>query len=219
MQENDFSLLVQAILDGDHAQAVGEVENLLARDVGRQQIIACGIEQAMQKLNDRCTAEQYNLLELMLAGRAVDMVTKALFPEDYILQSPRAKVMVAALEGDIHDLGKNILKKVLLGKGYYVIDCGKDVSLEKIIASAKQEKPFALCISGLITNVVVQVKQLKKVFKDYDLGDILVLAGGAALKQSSSKELQVDFVGQIAFDAADYLGQVLRRADESLYAG
>ncbi len=81
----------------------------------------------------------------------------------------------------------------------HVIDCGKDSQIDKIINTAKRENAVAICISGLITSVIPQVQQLKELLQKYDLGNIAVLAGGAALKQSTPEGLKVDYVGETAF--------------------
>ncbi|KPA13925.1 cobalamin-binding protein [Candidatus Magnetomorum sp. HK-1] len=211
MNEDNLQNFIKAIVDGDQALAISEVENLLSNQVSKQTIITDGIEPAMMQLDNRCTAEHYNLLELMLAGRAVDAVTKILFPDGLDSKNTKGKIIVASLEGDVHDLGKNIVKKVLMGKGYYVIDCGKDTLIEKLINTAKRENVIAICISGLITSVIPQVQQLKDRLKGYELDNIHILAGGAALKQSNSGDLKVDYVGDTVFDAVHYIEKIAEK--------
>jgi methanogenic corrinoid protein MtbC1 len=140
----------------------------------------------------------------MLAGRAVMGVMKELFPRG---ESPaiRGTVVSASLEGDVHDLGKNILKIILSGNGYRVVDCGKDCPLGRLIDTAEREQAIAICISGLITTVLPQVKRAREMLRERGLGHIRVLAGGAALKQATADVLKVDFVADTAFDAAHYL--------------
>jgi methanogenic corrinoid protein MtbC1 len=117
----------------------------------------------------------------------------------------KATVVIAALEGDVHDLGKNILKMVLAGSGFRVVDCGKDCPVPKLIEVAEKEQPLAIGISGLITNIIPLVRQVKDLLRLRDLGRVKVMAGGAALKQSSPDKLNVDFVADSAFDGVHYL--------------
>ena len=109
---------------------------------------------------------------------------------------------------DVHDLGKNILKMVLEGKGYRVVDCGKNCPITKIIDTAENENAQAVGISGLITVVVPIVRELRDILKRQGLSRIKVMAGGAALKQASAASLNVDFVGETAFDGTRYLDQI-----------
>jgi methanogenic corrinoid protein MtbC1 len=164
-----------------------------------------GIEPAMSALDAKCTLEEFNLLEIMLAGRAVTEVMKLLYPDGSAAAVTKATVVVATLEGDVHDLGKNILKMVLTGSRYRVVDCGKDCPLPKLLEAVELEQPLAIGISGLITNVIPQVKQVKDLLRVRNLGRVKVMAGGAALKQSSAKKLNVDFVAESAFDSLHYL--------------
>jgi methanogenic corrinoid protein MtbC1 len=114
-------------------------------------------------------------------------------------------VVLASLEGDVHDLGKNITKMIFTGMGYRVIDCGKCCPLGRLIDTAKQTQAVAIGISGLITTVIPQVKRVRDLLVRHGLGHIRVLAGGAALKQASAENLNVDFVAENAFDGARYL--------------
>ncbi|MGO8943189.1 MAG: B12-binding domain-containing protein [Syntrophobacteraceae bacterium] len=201
-----MSLLIDALLEGDQARSVAEVAKLRAAGAGIERIVVAGIGKAMEQLDGKCTIDQYNLLEIMLAGRAVMSVMKELFPKGELSGIPsRGTVIVCSLEGDVHDLGKNILKMVLTGKGYRVIDCGKDCPLDKLIDTADKEHAHSICISGLITTVIPQVKRTRDFAAKRGLGQIKILAGGAALKQATAEYLNVDYVAETAFDGARYL--------------
>jgi len=200
--------LVKALLDGDQTGALDEVRNL--RDVGveRERIITQGVEKAMARLDAKCTVEQFNLLEIMLSGRAVMGVIKELYPPNAPLPRTKATVVVGTLEGDVHDLGKNVLKGVLTASGYRVVDCGKDCPVGQMIDAAEREAALAISVSGLITTVIPQVRTLRSKITAKGLGHIKMMAGGAALKQSSPESLNVDFVGDTAFDGLHYLDQI-----------
>jgi len=205
MSDSSMSLLIDALLEGDQARSVAEAARLREAGAGIERIVVDGIGKAMEKLDGKCTIDQYNLLEIMLAGRAVMSVMKELFPKGEFGIPSRGTVVVCSLEGDVHDLGKNILKMVLTGKGHRVIDCGKDCPLDKLIDTAEKEHADSICISGLITTVIPQVKRIRELAAKRGLGQIKILAGGAALKQATSEHLNVDYVAQTAFDGARYL--------------
>lgn len=200
--------LIAAILDGDCAESVSQAVYLRDCGMSPEHIVLHGIEAAMSELDGKCTLEEFNLLEIMLAGRAVTEVMKVLYPSGTTMSSTKATVVLAALEGDVHDLGKNVLKIVLIGKGYRVVDCGKDCTLEGLIDAAERENPVAVGISGLITPVIPQVRQVKELLRIRGLDRIKVIAGGAALKQSSPEKLNVDFVAESAFDGSHYLDTI-----------
>ncbi|NEV60420.1 cobalamin B12-binding domain-containing protein [Thiorhodococcus minor] len=208
MSTQRLESLVQALLDGDETQALDELERLQQAKVTPRRIVSEGIEEAMSRLDAKCTLEQFNLLEIMLCGRAITALIKRLYPLDQPPPHSRGTILLASLEGDIHDLGKNIVKVVLTATGYFVIDGGKDCSLDRLIDSAKQHTPIAVGVSGLITTVIPQVLQVRDRLARDGLGSVPVLAGGAALRQASAEQLKVDFLAQTAFDGLGYLEQI-----------
>jgi methanogenic corrinoid protein MtbC1 len=205
MRDSRMNKLVAAILEGDCAEAVSRARELRDAGVSGPQIVRGGIESAMAELDGKCTLEEFNLLEIMLAGRAVTEVMKLLFPAGSAAGETKGTVVVVTLEGDVHDLGKTVLKTVLTGSGYRVVDCGKDCPLATLLDVAEREQPLAVGISGLITPVIPLVRQVRGRLKALGLDRVRVMAGGAALKQASAEGLDVDFVAESAFDGLHYL--------------
>jgi len=202
--------LVKALLDGDQIEAIAEARKLHDAGVEHERIVTQGIEAAMERLDTKCTMERFNLLEIMLAGRAVMGVIKELYPSGAPPLQTKGTVVMASPEGDVHDLGKNVLKAILIAKAYHVVDCGKDCPTERLIAAAEREGAFAIAVSGLMTSLIPQVRQIRDKITKRGLGHIKVMAGGAALKQASPESLNVDFVAQTAFDGARYLDRIAR---------
>jgi len=161
----------------------------------------------MQQLDDKCTVESFNLLEIMLVGRAVSAVVRELYPEGVPPDKSRGTLIVATLEGDVHDLGKNIVKMVLIGKGYRVIDLGRDCPVDTVVAAAEREAASGVLISGLISTIVPQVRRVRAALRAHGLDAVWVVAGGAALKQLVATDLDVDYVAENAFDGARYIEQ------------
>lgn len=197
--------LIAAILEGDAAEAVLQAQLLLAAGVSTEEIIVDGIEAAMHQLDTKCTAEDFDLLEIMLSGRAVTEVMKLVHPAGEPRRRTKGAVVIATPEGDVHDLGKNIFKMILVGNGYEVTDCGRDCPLGRLVEVAERERPLAVGISGLLTTIIPQVRSIKDLLASHELQGVKVLAGGAALKQSSARALNVDFVADSAFDGVRYL--------------
>lgn len=209
MSTSGMDLLIKALLDGDQTQAVSSGKELRKAGVSLEQIVREGVEKAMEMLDAKCTVEQFNLLEIMLAGRSVMAVMKELFPPDAPPLKVKGTVVIASLEGDVHDLGKNILKMVLTGKAYKVIDCGKDCPVEKLINAAEKNNADVVGVSGLITTVIPTVRKIRGLLKDRGLAHIKIIGGGAALKQTTAENLNVDYVAESAFDGAGFLEEIL----------
>lgn len=205
MSSRSMEHLVQLLMEGDRTGAVSEAENLISAGARREEIVSGGLEAAMKRLESKCTLEQFNLLEIMVAGRAVMEVMKFLYPAGTTPPSTKGTVVIATLEGDVHDLGKNILRFVLMADGYRVVDCGRDCPVVALTRTSQEEGALAVCVSGLITTVIPAVKQVRGSLAAHGLTGIRIIAGGAALKQASAEALNVDFVCDSAFDAANWL--------------
>ncbi len=121
-------------------EAVSLAGALLGSGVGIERIVTDGVESAMSALDAACTSEQFNLLEIMLVGRAVMEVMKRLFPAGAPVSERRGTVVIAALEGDVHDLGKNIVKMVLTGNGYRVGRLRQGLSPRKAVGYGRAGK-------------------------------------------------------------------------------
>jgi 5-methyltetrahydrofolate--homocysteine methyltransferase len=105
----------------------------------------------------------------------------------------------------VHDLGKNIVRMVLIGKGYRVVDLGRDCPVETLAEAAEREGARAVLVSGLISPIVPQVRRVRPALAARGLAGVAVVAGGAALKQLAPADLDVDYVAENAFDGACYL--------------
>jgi dimethylamine corrinoid protein len=200
--------LLKALVDGDQDGSVAAVRDLRESGVEPERIVKEAVENAMALLDAKCTVEQFNLLEIMLSGRAVMGVIKELYPPMAPPPRSKATVVVGTLEGDVHDLGKNIFKEVIIASRYRVVDCGKDCPVAKLIGAAEREGALAVSISGLITSVIPQVRVLRGRMAERGLRHVKLMAGGAALKQASPESLNVDFVGDTAFDGRKYLDEI-----------
>lgn len=205
MSATEFETMVGALLAGDHVAALAEARRLTAAGVSAERIVTDGLEVAMGRLDEKCTVEQFNLLEIMLVGRAVSVVVQDLYPEGMPPAEARATFVIATLEGDVHDLGKNIVKMVLIGKGFRVVDLGRDCPVDTLAEAAERERATAVLVSGLISPIVPQVRRVREALRARGLGGLPVVAGGAALKQVAAADLNVDYVAETAFDGAAYL--------------
>ncbi len=197
--------LISALIEGERLETLIAVKRLRAIGLSRERIITEGVETAMAALDEKCTLEQFNLLEIMLVGRALSSVVDFLYPEGSQPPKTKGTVVIASLHGDIHDIGKKIVIMVLGANGYRVIDCGKDCSVDTLVNTAINEDAMAVMVSGLITSVIPQVRQLRAALTEKGDGHVKVLAGGAALKQATAQDLQVDYVAQTAFDGFHFL--------------
>ncbi len=137
----------QSIIAGKNLDAMAIAKALVKNGVKNKEIIADGLTRAMEHLDKKCTIEHFNLLELMLAGRAaMDVIdfllageTSGVNPSIDTDLSPEKKIVLGTIKGDIHEIGKNIVSMVLKSHGYQVVDLGKDIDPNDLVNAAMDQ--------------------------------------------------------------------------------
>ncbi len=201
--------LSEAILKGDGKRAVEVSRYLLDEGLPVEDLIHYGLSSALHSLDVKCTMEEFNLLEIMLAGRAVMRVMDEVVVrhmEGRIEPDGRGRVVVlGTIQGDIHELGKHIVRTILMAHGFRVIDLGKDVPPQNFVATALSEGAEVIGISSLITLTYPEVRKVRSLLHGRGGKGIKVVAGGAALQQATPGDLNVDFVARDVFHALHYI--------------
>jgi 5-methyltetrahydrofolate--homocysteine methyltransferase len=117
--------------------------------------------------------------------------------------------LIATVAGDLHDIGKNIVKIILKGEGYEVIDLGTDVPTDKIVDAARRHKVQFLGLSALLTTTMRSMEEIIHKLKETGIRDhIKVLIGGAPTSQEFADQIGADAHCSDAFKAVEYLKQV-----------
>ena len=111
--------------------------------------------------------------------------------------STKGKIIVATVKGDIHDIGKNIVKIMLENYGYEVIDLGKDVPIETVVETAKAQNIKLIGLSALMTTTVQNMKDTIKAIRDAGI-DAKVIVGGAVLTEEYAKQIDADYYAKDA---------------------
>ncbi len=125
-------------------------------------------------------------------------------------QEKKEKIILATVKGDIHDIGKNIVKVLLENYGYDVIDLGKDVSPEMIVKKAAEEHVKLIGLSALMTTTVVSMEETIKLLRKY-VPDCRVMVGGAVLNQEYADMIGADFYGKDAMQSVYYAQQLFAK--------
>jgi dimethylamine corrinoid protein len=208
--------LKKAIITGENDDAVAITNTLINIGIKPEEIIVHGVTKAMEYLDKKCTIQDFCLLELMLAGRAaMDVIdylcTEGIMNDETLLNTvpySGAKIILGTIKGDIHEIGKNIFSMVLRSYGYQIIDMGKNVDPADLVKSAIEHKADFIAVSSLITTTIPHVRKVGKYAADRGDHTTKIIAGGAALKQSSAEYLNVDYVADTAFDGLHYVRSI-----------
>lgn len=201
--------LIEAIIKGEADQAVAIADRLLGQGVTFESIIEDGLTEALRSLDAKCTIEEFNLLEIMLAGRAMmavlDEVISPRLPFINSFNHPDKSIVIGTIKGDIHDLGKQVVKIVLRARGFKVIDLGRDVEPLDFVRMAVIEGARYIGVSSLLTVNIPYIREIKRILRTEGLEGIKVIAGGAAIQQATPQDLDVDYIAKDAFDVLYYL--------------
>ncbi len=119
------------------------------------------------------------------------------------------KVILATVQGDIHDIGKNIVKVLLENYGYEVVDLGKDVPIEKVVETARKENIKMVGLSALMTTTVMNMEKTIKALKDADL-DCVIAVGGAVLTAEYSEKIGADYYCRDAMDTVKVANRLFK---------
>ena len=117
-------------------------------------------------------------------------------------------IMILTVKGDVHDIGKNIVKVVLESYGYRVIDLGKDVDYSVVIAGIKKHKPKAIGLSALMTTTVVSMEETIKQIRENGF-DIPIFVGGAVLTKDIAEDIHADYYTKDPLDMVKILKEIL----------
>lgn len=198
--------LKEKIINGDTEGISPLVSGLLADGWTSLEIIDQIISPALAQVGDWYEDGTFFLPQLLLAAEATQKsfaVMKEKLPGS---ESKKAgTIIMATVKGDIHDIGKNIVAVMMENHGFHVIDLGKDVEAEAIVAAAQREKAHLIGLSALMTTTMQQMANVSELLKDRKL-DIPLLVGGAVLSQDYA-----DSIG--AFYASDAV-QAVKKAKE-----
>jgi len=157
--------------------------------------IADQLNYALQRVAIRYEQGEYYIADLIMAGELVSNLFKMMGMESDQVLSGRSlgKIVVGTVFDDIHDVGKNIFVSMLRSEGFQVIDLGTDVSIKIFIETIKKEKPAILGISGILTSVVENIKDVIDEIQAQGLRDDLkIILGGALAGADYAKYVGAD---------------------------
>jgi 5-methyltetrahydrofolate--homocysteine methyltransferase len=157
----------------------------------------------MTVVGEKYSTKEYFIPDMLASAEAVGEAMDILKP---ILEAAKVetkgKFAIATVQGDIHDIGKNIVAILLRGAGYEVNDLGSDVATEKIIDFVKKESPDYLGLSALLTTTMTEMGAVIEALKDSGLRDkVKVLIGGAAVSDEYAQEIGADAYCMDGFQA------------------
>ena len=191
---SEKSALFDAIVDGDMKTAITEVQNLLDQGISPQSIMEEHLIPAMGDVGEKFECNEFFVPELLIAGRAMQESMKILNP--LLKQSgveKAGRVVIGTVQGDLHDIGKNLVASMLEGGGFEVVDLGVDVAPEKFVEAAKEKPGTIVALSALLTTTMPQMKKVIDALKEAGLAESSkVMIGGAPVTSDFANEIGAD---------------------------
>ena len=196
--------LTKAVEDGDEVQAPLIAEEAVAAGIDPQRAIIEGLVPGMSELGRLYEEGECYVPELLVGAEALYAglgVLRPLVSAAAAAEQRAGVVVIGAVQGDVHDIGKNLVRMMLEVAGFDVHDLGRDVEMERFIEEAQRVDADLLCLSALMTTTMIAMKDFMPQFKR-ELPRTRVLIGGAPLTQELADRWGADGYGESAMDAA-----------------
>ena len=199
----DLKALADAVIKGDQAAAVEITKTALKKGTPAKNVLYDGLIAGMDIIGARFKKNEVYIPEVLIAARAMKMAMEVLEPElARAGVKPIGKFMIGTVQGDLHDIGKNLVAMMLKGAGFEVIDLGVDVKPEKFIERAKATGVQLIGMSALLTTTMPSMEKTLKALK---AAGILakVMIGGAPVTQGYASKIGADGFAPDAASAVD----------------
>ena len=177
-----------------------------------QEILNNGLLAGMNVIGDRFTRNEAFVPEVLVAARAmnkgVELIKPLLLEEGNL---PIGKACIGTVQGDLHDIGKNIVKLMLESKNIEVIDLGVDVAPETFVQTAKDEKCDIVCCSALLTTTMPMMAKVVDALKEAGIREqVTMMVGGAPITQEFCDQIGADIYTEDGASAANAAEKVLK---------
>lgn len=190
----DLSLLSRAIDEGDREKTVRLTTEALGAKTSPQDIITHGLQAGMAVVGEKFSNGEYFLPDMLMAARAMKAALEILKPSLEKTGMPTiGKVVIGTVEGDMHDVGKNVVATFLSGNGFEVFDLGLNVSVQNFIDEVKEKKPDIVGMSALLTTTMPVMGKVIKALEEIGLrSSVKVIVGGAPVTQDYANYIGAD---------------------------
>jgi len=209
----DLSPLSTAIEKGDREKAVQLTAEALSTGTKPQDIITHGLQSGMGAVGEKFSSGEYFLPDMLMAARAMKAALEVLKPALEKTGMPTiGKVVIGTVEGDMHDIGKNVVATFLRGSGFEVFDLGLNVAEKKFIDEVRDKKPDILGLSALLTTTMPVMGRIIKALDSAGLrSSVKVIVGGAPVTQDYANYIGADAYAHDGGKAIPVCKQLLGR--------
>ncbi len=213
MNEDLFKKMAQSIIDGDSDVSADLAREAIAQGIDPLEAITKGFVVGVNEVGDSFSCGRAYLPELVMAGEAMKAAVTALEPEMKKRGSERkmlGKIVIATVEGDIHEIGKSLVATMLGSAGFEVIDLGVDTKVDKIIGKALEVNADIIAMSALLTTPMVKQREvIEELEKEGIRNKFKIMVGGAPVTREWVKTIGADAFSEDAIGAVNIAKQLV----------
>lgn len=194
----------QNVIDGNAPGTQALVKQALRENIPAEQILNEGLVAAMQEVGKMFECGEFFVPEMLIAARAMKGALGLLRPALAAANVQAiGKIVIGTVQGDLHDIGKNLVAMMLQGAGFEVVDLGVDVSPEKFVAAVKTHQPNLVGRSALLTTTMPKLKATSDALSAAGVRDsVKMMIGGAPVTAKYASEIGADAFAPDASTAA-----------------
>jgi 5-methyltetrahydrofolate--homocysteine methyltransferase len=199
----DLKALADAVINGDQNKAVKITKSALEQGTPAKNVLDEGLIAGMDVVGARFKKNEVYIPEVLIAARAMKMAMELLEPElAKAGVKPVGTFLIGTVQGDLHDIGKNLVAMMLKGAGFEVADLGVDVVPEKFVERAKATGTQLIGLSALLTTTMPSMEKTIKALKEASIS-AKIMVGGAPVTQGYADKIGADGYAADAASAVD----------------
>jgi len=205
----DLTALSEAIIKGDQATAVSVTQQALEEGMAPETVLNEGLIAGMNVIGKRFKANEVYIPEVLIAARAMKSAMEVLEPK--LVEAgvePVGKAIMGTVQGDLHDIGKNLVVMMLKGAGFDVVDMGVDVSPDRFVEQIKETGAQIVGLSALLTTTMPAMEKTVRAIREAGLA-AKVIIGGAPVTQNFADKIGADGYSADAATAVDVAKSLL----------
>ena len=193
------------LYDGENEEVAELVQQALDQGMDPQEILAGSLIAGMDEVGKDFKAGDLFVPEVLIAARAMHAGMDVLRPLLAESDAPSAsKYLIGTVQGDLHDIGKNLVKMMLEGAGFETIDLGVDIQPDVFVAAVREHQPKIVGMSALLTTTMVQMKTTIEALEEAGLRDsVKIMVGGAPVTAAFAEQIGADAYAPDAATAVD----------------
>lgn len=196
MSEDILSKIVESVAELKLDESVNLVKEALDKGISALRIVTDGLSPGLREVGKRFEEYKYFLADLVFSAHIMNTCMNILEPllvKESAKREATGKVVIGTVEGDLHDIGKNLVVVLLKASGFEVRDLGIDVSAEKFVNAVKEFKPDILGMSSLLTTTAPYMEVVVNELKQKGLRDgLYILIGGPPTSQNFAEQIDAD---------------------------